>query len=55
MKMYKAPTIETVELDAVDVIVTSGEIGEDTSDYGFVSQDITYTNKGQKWQNNWNK
>ena len=55
MKPYKAPTIETLELDAIDVIATSGgNIGEDTSDYGLNSEGITYTNKGQAWQNSWN-
>lgn len=52
-KNYNAPTIETVELDVVDVIATS-EIGIDTSSYDFKTQEaITYTNKGQAWQSNW--
>lgn len=54
MKTYNAPTIETVELEFVDVIATSGEIGEDTSTYGFNSTGITNTDKGQAWQSNWN-
>lgn len=54
MKTYKAPTIEAVEFDAIDVIATSGDIGETTSGYGLNSEGITYTNKGQAWQSNWN-
>ena len=55
MKKYNAPTINTVEIDFVDVIATSGgNIGEDTSNYGLNSEGITYTNEGQAWQNNWN-
>lgn len=57
MKMYNAPTINTVELDFVDVIATSGEI--DTTSYNFKATaaddtKITYTNKGQAWQDSWN-
>ena len=59
MKMYNAPTIEAVELNAVDVIATSGNIGENTASYGLkaitdAGENITYTNKGQSWQSNWN-
>lgn len=59
MKMYKAPAIETVELDVIDVIATSGEEGIDTSAYGLKSTTlsgdaITNTNKGGEWQSNWN-
>ena len=59
MKMYNAPTIEAVELNAVDVIATSGE-GIDTSSYNLraTTSDgttaITNTNKGGTWQSNWN-
>ncbi|MBR5218678.1 MAG: hypothetical protein IKV89_03005 [Clostridia bacterium] len=60
MKMYNAPTIEAVELNAVDVIATSGEIGDNTGSYGLKATAadnttaITYTDKGQAWQSNWN-
>ena len=59
MKTYNAPTIEAVELNAVDVITTSGEKGIDTSSYGLKSTTsndtaITNTNKGAAWQSNWN-
>ena len=54
MKKYNAPTIETVELDVVDVIATSGgELGIDTSEYKLDGTGITYTDKGQAWQSNW--
>lgn len=60
MKMYKAPTVETIELDVVDVIATSGgEIGIDTETYAFTSTTsdgttIANYNKGAEWKNNWN-
>ncbi len=60
MKMYNAPTIETVELEFVDVIATSGgDLGMDTSAYDLKEtalngNAITNTNKGAAWQNNWN-
>ena len=62
MKMYKAPTVETVELDVVDVITVSGggAKGIDTASYGFSSTTsdgttaITNSNKGGEWQDNWN-
>ena len=56
MKKYNAPTINTVELDFVDVIATSGEGGEKgikTSEYGFTTG-ATNTDKGQAWQDSWN-
>lgn len=62
MKMYKAPTVETVELNLVDVIAASGgEKGIDTTSYDFATTKttvggttITHTNKGEEWQNSWN-
>lgn len=60
MKMYNAPTIETVELNVIDVIATSGgEKGIDTAAYelkdtALNGNAITNTNKGAAWQNNWN-
>ena len=59
MKMYNAPTIEAVELDAIDVIATSGNIGMNTASYGLkattdIGAEITYTDKGQAWQDSWN-
>lgn len=60
MKMYKAPTVETVELDVVDVIAASGgEMGINTASYNFDSTtsggaEITNTNKGGEWKSNWN-
>lgn len=60
MKMYKAPTVETVKLEFVDVITTSGgEKGIDTASYGLKnttlnSTTITHTNKGEEWQSDWN-
>ncbi len=59
MKKYNAPTINAVELDFVDVIATSGEIGDDTASYNLNAKTstgdaITNTNKGQAWQNSWN-
>ena len=59
MKMYNAPTIEAVELNAVDVIATSGNIGENTASYNLKATTnnggtITYTDKGQAWQDSWN-
>ena len=59
MKIYNAPTIEAVELNAVDIIATSGEIGENTASYNLTATTkdgatITNTNKGGAWQDSWN-
>ena len=61
MKMYKTPTIESVELNVVDVIATSEGIGKgiDTQSYNLTATTeggtpITHTNKGEEWQSNWN-
>ena len=62
MKMYKAPTVESVELDVVDVIAASGgePKGIDTSAYNLKGTTadgttmITHSNMGGEWQDNWN-
>ena len=61
MKIYNAPTIETVELNVIDVIATSGgEKGINTASYGLKTTTsdnttaITNTDKGAAWQDNWN-
>lgn len=60
MKMYNAPTIETVELSLVDVItVSGGKMGVDTASYNLKATTatetaITHTNQGEEWQSDWN-
>ena len=62
MKMYKAPTIESVELNIVDVIAVSGgeAKGINTGAYNLkaTTKDgttlIKHSNQGEEWQSNWN-
>ncbi len=60
MKMYNAPTIETVKLSLVDVITASFDAkGVNTEAYNLkatTAKDtvITHTNQGEEWQSDWN-